>query len=299
MGISASKGVKVDDSAFQAHLRDYAKVMGKSMAEVIVEQAGLFCLDMVKYTRPFSSPGQGMTSESKAKGLENLKKSVYHIFQPIERATSQQIAGIGRMDVFKMWEKRNGETDGISGKSKKVRWRQFQQKYAGATAPQFIEAGDIGAMGALHTSLRQDNGRGSLTPTARHAKQPFAIVAKDRDIQRYIKSKQNDVGILKSGYWFAAQKIRSKANGPAWVKNSAGAGNAIGEDQTNQPLNPAVTVGNLKGGRGTFDSLIRSAINARAYAMRAVMAAKLNKEKVPLWVATAQGKTSGTSQFFS
>jgi hypothetical protein len=296
MSVTANKGVTVDDSAFLAHLRDYSKVLGKSMAETIRKQAGLFCLDMIGYTRPFTSPGEGMTSGSKDKGFENVKKSVYHIFQPIERATSGQIASIGRYDVFKMWEKRSGSG---TAKGRKVRWTQFQKTHAGGTAPVFIEAGDQGTIGRIHSSLRQDNGRGSLKPSASHSKEPFAIVAKDKDIQSYIKKKQKDIGILKSAYYFAAVKIRSKVTSPAWVKQPEGVGNAIGEDKTDVPNLPEVTVGNTKGGKGTFNSLIRTAINRRAYAMREAMAAKLNKQKIPLWKATAQGKTANTSQFFS
>jgi hypothetical protein len=296
MAVSANKGVTVDDSAFLAHLRDYSKVLGKSMAETIREQAGLFCVDMIGYTRPFTQAGEGMTSASKAKGFENVQKSVYHIFQPIERATSGQIAAIGRYDVFKMWEKRSG---GGGAQGRKVRWTQFQKTHVGSKAPVFVDAGDQATIGRIHTSYRQDDGRGSLKPSASHSKEPFAIVAKDKDIQNYIKKKQKDVGILKSAYWHAAQKIRSKTTSPAWVKNPEGAGNAIGEDNTDVPNLPEVTVGNTKGGKGTFNSLIRSAINYRAYAMRVKMAAQLNKEKVALWEATAQGKTGNTSQFFS
>ena len=295
MAISANKGVTVDDSAFLAHLRDYSKVLGLSMAETIREQAGLFCVDMIGYTRPFTSPGEGMSSTSQDKGFENVKKSVYHIFQPVEKATSGQIAAIGRYDVFKMWEKRSG---GGAAKGRKVRWTQFQKTHAGGKAPVFIEAGDQATIGRIHTSLRQDNGRGSLKPSASHSKEPFAIVAKDKDIQSYIKKKQKDIGILKSAYYFAADKIRAKTTSPAWVKNPEGAGNAIGEDRTNVPNLPEVTVGNTKGGKGTFNSLIRTAINYRAYAMRIKMAARLNKEKIPLWLATAQGKTANTSQNF-
>ncbi|WP_353209865.1 hypothetical protein [Sphingorhabdus sp.] len=296
MSLTANKGVIVDDSAFLAHLRDYSKVLGKTMAETIRKQAGLFCLDMIGYTRPFTSPGEGMTSNSKVKGLENVEKSVYHIFQPIEKATSGQIAAIGRYDVFKMWEKRSG---GGAASGRKTRWTQFQKTHAGGKSPVFIEPGDQATIGRIHTSLRQDDGRGSLKPSASHSKEPFAIVAKDKDIKSYIKKKQKNIGILKSAYYFAALKIRAKATCPAWAKNPEGAGNAIGEDKTEVPLLPEVTVGNAKGGRGTFNSLIRTAINRRAYAMRVAMAAKLNKQQIPLWKATEQGKTGNTSQYFS
>lgn len=303
MGISSSQGVKVDDSAFQAHLRDFAKVMGKSMAEVIVMQAGLFCVDMASASLPLQNKNDknsGLTPAAREKGQDSVRRSVFKLFQPVSGATTEQIAAVGRQDVFKMWEKRNSAI-GIAGTSKKVRWRQFQQKYGGGSGMPFIEAGDVAAIGAIHTSKRRDDGRGSLTPSAIHQKGPFAIVASDKDLERYIRIKEKEVGILKSGYWWAAQKINAKVTMPAWVKNSLGAGFAIGEDKTAIPAAPEVTVGNLKGAKGIAgsSSFIRNIVNRRAYAMRALMAAKLNKEKIPLWLACAQGKTTGTSQFFS
>lgn len=182
MSIKAATHISVDDTAFLAHLKDYSKVMGKSMDVVIREQAGLFCVDMIGFTRPFTKPGAGQTAESKKKGFENVANSVNHIFRPVIYGTPQQIASMGSLDVFKMWEKRNSAL-GIAGTSKKVRWRQFQAKYAGGTAPQFIPAGDLAAIGALHTSKRQDGGRGPLTLAADKAKEPFALVEREKDLK--------------------------------------------------------------------------------------------------------------------
>jgi len=110
--------------------------------------------------------------------------------------------------------------------------------------------------------------------------------------------KQKDVGILKSAYWFAAQRIKSNVRSGEWVKNIQGSGNAIAETRNPGDVKPEVTVGNAKGRKGTENSLIRSAINSRAFAMRNAMARELNKQKVPLWLATAQGQTSGTYKLF-
>jgi hypothetical protein len=97
-------------------------------------------------------------------------------------------------------------------------------------------------------------------------------------------------------------RIGAKQVFPAWAQHEDGAKNAIAENKLNEPNNPSVTVGNLIGKkvlRGWIDRSVQNALNHRAYSMRAVMAAKLNKEKTPLWLATAQGKTSNTSQYFS
>jgi len=298
MAITANKGVVVDDSALMAHLQDFSKLMGKELSVVIRDQAAAFCLDMIKYTRPYKTKGKGMDKDAKDKGIKNVRDSVFHIFRPLALATSEQVAAIGRFDVFKMWEKRNGgSADGA--KSKKVRWAKFQQTFGGGKSLPFIESGDKAALGSIHTSLRRDGGRGSLKSSAAESDEPFAIVAREKDIENYAKMKALDVGLLKSAYYHAALRIRADIKGAAWVKHPAGASNAIGDDKTNVPLQPFVVVGNLKGRRGITDSLVQAALNHRAYAMRNAMARELNKNKVSWWSATVTGRLSKTYQHFT
>lgn len=297
MAIKAGTHVSIDDSAFLAHLKDYAAVMGKTMAEVIREQAGLFCVDMIGFTRPFTSAGNGQTADSKKKGMENVSAAVYKVFQPVSNGTTQQIAAVGRLDVFKMWEKRNSAL-GVEGKTKKTRWKQFQARYGGGPPIEFIGAGDMSRIKSLHAANRQDGGFGSLTSRAAHSKVPQALVERDADLKAYIKMKQRDVGILKSAYFFAAQKIKSNAKTSAWAKNPLGAVNAIAMESNAGNTHPEFTVGNAKGKKATINSLIRSAINYRAFAMRSNMARELNKNKTSLWLATASGKTANTNQYF-
>lgn len=298
MTVTANKGVTVDDSALKAHLRDFAKVMGRELSEVIRDQAAAFCIDMINYTRPYESKGEGMAKPAFDKGVKNVRDSVFHIFRPLSRATSEQVAAIGRFDVFKMWEKRNGGSSD-AGKAKKMRWTKFQQSFGGGKSVTFIAAGDMGALGAIHSKLRRDGGRGSLHDSAAKSADPYAIVSREKDVEAYAKLKAKDVGILKSAYYFAALRIKAKVKGAAWVKNPEGASNAISDDKTGAVLEPFVTVGNLKGRRGITDSLVQAAINHRAYAMRNAMARRLNKDKISLWQATANGSVGGTSSNFS
>ena len=296
MAIGVAKGVTVDDTAFIKHLQAYSIVMGKSMGEVAKQQAGLFCKDMINYSRPFdgNSIGSGGGAGAKSHGENNVEKSIRKIFQPIEQATKEQIADINRFDVFKMWDKRNG-----GGGNKKIAWKQFQPAFNDGKKYTFIESGDLGAMGELHSKLRTDNGRGSLKGFAAKSKSPFAIVQKDSDIQKYIKQKQKDVGYLKSAYWFASQSIGAKISAPAWVKKSEAARNAISiKDGEGTPA-PSFTVGNLIGRRAGNSAFVRSAINHRAYAMRTVMAAKLNKDKTKLWIACSSGKVANIAEGFT
>ena len=297
--IQAGKGVVVDDTILQKHLQDYAKVMGKTMGEVIQRQAALFCKDMIDYTPPLDggNKGNGNNLQAKRKGEDAIRRSVFKLIQPIEQAKPSTIADVGRMDVFRMWLK------GKSGaKANKARWEKFQTTYGRGNKVAFIEPGDLGAIGSLHTSQRTDNGHGGLKSVHFHKNAAAMAVAREKDILKYIKEKQKSVGILKSPYYHAAQKIGGKQTFPAWTMHPDGAKNAIGENSLSDSLKPSVTVGNLIGRkvlRGWIDRSVQNALSHRAYSMRVEMAAKLNKEKTPLWLATAQGKTSGTSQFFS
>jgi len=293
MAIKVAKGVEVDDAAFLAHLHDFSLVMGKSMGEVVREQAGLFCQDMVKYTRPFTSPSQGATGASKKVGIENVQRSLYTIFRPLKTATKEQVASLGSPAVFKLWNRRNGTES-----TKKMRWEPFVARYGGGKKVEFIGAGDVGRMRSIHTSLRLDGGRGGLKPSARKSKEPFAIVEKESDLKRYMREKQKQVGFLKSAYYHAARRIGAKETFPGWAQIAEAATNAIAEDQTLAPKMPAITVGNLIGNKLNNESNLRMALNHRAFAMRVRMAAKLNKEKTPLWLATAKGVIGGSSGGF-
>jgi hypothetical protein len=297
MAIRVSRHVQLDASNLEAHLHDFAKVLGKDLGEVVRDQAGLFCMDLAKYTGPFTGPGKGIESGAKKKGEENVRKAVFKIFQPVEKATKEQVTAINRFDVFKLWTKSHGEQ--TVGKSKMKQWESFKQKYPASKAVLFIDSGDSTAMSRVHQKHRTFGGKGGLQPYAKKAKSAFAIVPKEKDIERYMRLKQKDIGSLKSGYWFAAQKIRAKdVKAPAWMKHSEGQKYAIGIDQIKQIMKPEVTVGNNVGFRAMPRGLLKAAINYRMYAMRVKMAAELNKKAIPLWSASASGLTTNTSKFF-
>lgn len=297
MGIEIRKNVVVDDKSFKEHLRAYSKIMGLAMGEVIRKQAGLFCMDMIEYTRPYSSEGDGSSKGAKERGQNLVASDIKHIFMPLEKASPAQVVAIGRYDVFKMWDKARWQGMG-DAKGRKATWSRLQQTHAGGRAATFIESGDLGAMGALHSKLRTDGGHGPLMGYAKKAKNAFGIVQKAKDIEKYTKKKQKEVGVLKSAYWFAAENIKAKSRGPAWVKNPAGRSNSISEDAVDKPLHPEITVGNLIGLKGTKSSLVKTVLNRRALAMRSVMARQLEKDKIPLWKACADGKLPNPGAFF-
>lgn len=296
MGISVTKNVQLDASNLMGHLHDYAKVMGKNLGEVVREQAGHFCMDLAKYTGPFTSPGKGLDSSAKDKGIENARKAVFKVFQPIEFATKQQIADTRSFEVFKLWNKKNNEAP--SSLSVKKQWELFQSRNP-SRSPLTYVGSDLSAMSKIHNKHRKFGGKGGLMEYAKKSKSAFALARREKDIEKYAIQKAKDVGSMKAGYWYAAQKIRSKeVRAPAWVKHTSGQTYAIGQDMINQPMKPEVVVGNLVGFRAMPRGLLRVAINYRMYAMRVKMAAELNKKKIPLWLATAKGLTTNTRTNF-
>jgi hypothetical protein len=295
MALSANKGTQVDISGLMAHIADFSKLLGKDQAVVIKRQAALFCEDMLKYSRPFDgkTPGGGLLDGAQQHGMENVNNSIVHIFRPLAYATGEQVAAIGRYDVFKTYQE---------GKNAivitKTRWSVFQRKYdKGGKALPFIPEGDLSAMRALHTSLRVDGGRGGLKQSVWESKEPFAIVESDKDMKTLILEKQKDVGKLKSPYWYAAQQLDEKIKGKKWVQNSEGRNDAIAERKESDPLLPEFTVGNRIGGKAGNDNFVKLAINHRAFAMRSAMVYEMKKQKLTLWGRSAA--TLNTSQYFT
>jgi hypothetical protein len=302
MAIRVSRDVEVDDAGFLAHLHDFAKVMGKSMGEVIKQQAALFCRDMVNYTPPFEGsakgkPGSGGSGEAKKQGQMNVENQIKTIFRPLSWANPSIIAGLGREDIFKKWRKASGEENNYATTAGKkfIPWKTFQARFGGNAygSANFIPAGDLSAMQTFHNANRVDNGKGWLTAKAKKGG-VIAFVEKPNDIKAYVRQKQKSVAKLKAPYMAAGQKASDKVRFPAWVNHPEMDGEAINEDATNTPLQPSYTIGNRIGNKvdsARFLALVR---NKRAFAMRSVMAAKMNKDGQTLWEATAAGSISGT-----
>jgi hypothetical protein len=298
MAIKVDRNIIVDDEMLKAHLLDFSRVLSKSMSEVIREQSGLFCMDMIKYSRPFSgsSPGNGATSGAKRHGMENVKKSVYKIFRPLHKATSSMVADLDDYGVFKQWIKTKGNKTRRNLSLK--RWVAFKEKNARGNQYAFFGSGDQSSMEKMHTRLREDGGHGPLKSAARRSKQPFAIVQKESDINRYIKKKQESVGRLKSAYYFSAKRLGVEIKAPAWAKNSGGEQFLIAEDNTSNLQQPSITVGNKIGGKAGNDNFVQVAKNHRAFAMRQRMAAELNKNGEQLWERTFKGDIGRTRTGF-
>ena len=307
MPVRVSKDVEVDAAGFLAHLHDFAKVMGKSMGEVIKQQAALFCRDMVDYTPPFQGskkgkPGSGGTTDAKRQGQLNVENQIRTIFRPLSWANPAIIAGLGREDVFKKWRKASVEDHKYATTSGKklIPWKTFQARFGGNAygSANFIAAGDLGSMKSFHTANRTDSGRGWLKASAKKGN-VVAFVEKESDIKAYVRQKQKSVAKLKAPYMTAGNKASTKVRFPGWVNHPEMSGEAISDDQTGVALKPSYTVGNRIGNKvdsARFLALVR---NKRAFAMRSVMAAKMNKEKQTLWEATAAGSIGQTRRGFN
>lgn len=307
MAIKVARGVEVDDAGFLAHLHDFSKVMGRSMADVIKSQAALFCKDMIAYTPPFEGaakgkPGSGDTGGAKKQGQENITAQVRMIFRPLSQATPSQIAGLGDEAVFKKWRKASAEeySYATTNAKKFIPWASFKAKFGGDAYGKatFIPSGSLGAMKSFHNANRVDSGKGWLKASAKKGN-VVAFVEKDGDVKSFIRLKIKSVGKLKAPYMTAGGKADDKVRFPAWVSHPEMAGNAINTDETNVPMKPSYTIGNKIGNKVNSKRFLYDVRNRRAFAMRSVMAAKMNKDKVTLWEMTARGSISGTRTGFN
>lgn len=282
----------MDARAFLLHLREFAHVMGRSLGDVIQDQAGKFCRDMINYTPPYpagqkGTPKNGDTLAAKAHGVDNITRSVFKILRPIDRAKANQVADTHNVDAFRLW----AENHGSKKRPHLLKWKQFQPKFSRGNDIAFIRAGDLDTIERLHYKARDDGGHGRLKSFYRmKGSPPLALVEREDDLKKYIKQRALSVGKLKSTWYFAAQKIGSKEKFPAWVQNAGGTSDAIGVNQLDTPNLPSVTVGHRKGRRGmakAAENFIEISRNYRAYAMRVQMAAKVNKEGNSVWQSTS------------
>ena len=306
MAIKVARGIEVDDAAFLAHLHDFSKVMGKSMSEVIKNQAALFCKDMISWTPPFEGsakgkPGSGASGGAKKQGQENIAAQVQMIFRPLSQATPSQIAGLGDEAVFKKWRKASAEeySYATTNSKKFIPWATFKAKFGGNAYGNatFIPGGGLGSMTTFHNANRVDNGRGWLKSSAKKGN-VVAFVEKSNDVKAFVRLKQKAVGKLKAAYMTAGNKADGKVRFPAWVTHPEMDGNAINTDETSVPMKPSYTIGNKIGNKVNSRRFLYDVRNRRAFAMRSVMAAKMNKEKATLWEMTAKGSISGTRTGF-
>lgn len=306
MAVKTTYGQPIDTTALTKHLQDFSRVMGLELGKEVKHQAALWCRDMIDYTPPFTSPGNGSDKGSKSIGMDKIAGQIKSIFKPIisktNSASPSEVAAIGREDVFKMWTngiKAGKADDYLTRNHRKTKWSAFQQKYNSSSiggTPRFT---DRAGMKPFHDSLRTNNGRGYVKKSAINAGN-FIFVKDESDINWYIKQKQKNVGIMKSGYYFASEALKESVGFPAWVKHSEGQSEKIAVNDIAKPLQPTVIVGNRIGNitQKVSASRVNYVTRLRAEKMRTQMKNELNRKKISLWQATLSGSISGTASYF-
>jgi hypothetical protein len=306
MAVKTTYGQKIDSTNLRKHLQDFSRVMGLELGGVVKHQAALWCRDMIDYTPPFTSPGNGSDKGAYKIGAEKVAGQIKSIFKPILSTTSSasptEIAAIGREDVFKMWTRgiKAGKADDWTTRNhRKIKWTRLQElggRISGGT-PRYT---DRAGMKAYHDAVRSNGGRGAVRKSQIN-KGNFIFVKSDDDINWFIKQKQKNVGIMKSGYYFATEVLKESINFPAWVKHIEGQNEKIVIDNTKKPMLPTVTVGNKIGNitQKVSESRVNFVTRLRAEKMRTQMKNELNRKKISLWDATRSGQISGTASFFS
>jgi hypothetical protein len=320
-------GVTVDERQLKKHFEVFAKVMGKSVAVVIKEQARLFCQDMLNYTLPVegNSPGggAGITGQAKQEGMDRVEADIQKVFEPLGYASFKSIANADDLGLFTAWlrERRamprvilpdflkNANADLWDSSMMYERFKKFARNIGGHS-PTVTHLGTdnlsqayTGNIQGLHEAAR----RGPRNYKVSDKFKPYFIADYPSKVVPYIKKVQQRVGKLKAG-WYTAGSQLGKIKAPAWViGNQWGTGILV--NQLANTTSPSITVGNSAHRRHTQDTSggvawiwYRYAIYHRAYSMRLEIAQKLiqSGRLRELWAMTSQGGAlSGGGQFLS
>jgi hypothetical protein len=286
--VTVAKGVKVDYTEFAKHLALYMMVMRKSVAGVVKQQAGLLAKDMCDYTPPFSGAkpsvskgGEGgFGGKALKKGKDAVSRDVRKIFAPLNQAPAAGVAAANNIGIFSAWAQAKlklpqvsdigyifemiKDRGGIIGQGE---FDYFQRIMGNTTKTRsrFIMGTTESAVKSIHLQRRG-------TPSYKvyeTSKSEKYFVDDWKVVERYIRSVQQRVGKLKSGWYYAGLQLR-KMPPAAWIANQ-GAGTSIYVPKLTGP-DPTIKLGSTVGRNYSQGyHFMRYAMNHRAFAMRVAM----------------------------
>jgi len=282
--VTVAVNVKVNIDEFNQLLGIYIGLQRKSAALVVQNTGRLFCKDMLGYTPPFSGSGpssqgrSGMDNVARNKGRSNVSRDVRKIFAPLAQAPAQQVAEFGNLGIFSAWMNAKKELPPPHKPSWVFDWfkdrgflsvgewelfKKYESNSSGSGVATFWSGTTEGKVKSLHEAIRGK-------PAYRVKEQLNKVYVDDwKVVERYIKRVQTRVGRLKSGWYYAGRAL-GKMPSIAWVEAQGG------QDKicliNLKGSTPTVRVGSQ--GKERFSpwySLMRSAMNHRAYVMRLQM----------------------------
>jgi hypothetical protein len=294
--INVKTDVKVDADGLSKHMVAYAAVMCRTMAEVVKQQSGLLCQTMLDYTLPFDgrpTNDGGIGKSAQVFGQKNLEKDIDSIFRPLFKATYGDIAGQSNPSVFTAWvSEKKSKNESLPWFLKKWGsggmgdWVTFQKKYEGSGRTRKKQADFSGAYSSdsfIKTAFVQTRGGNSVPNYSQNVKgsqKVYFVGEFDSKIKNLKRNQDKKVGRLKSGWYEAGLLMGRKMKAGNWIAQNA-SGNGIFIDNSKDPSNPSVTVGNkiqFYMNKEPASSLYKTALNYRAYAMRNQILHKLKRQ---------------------
>jgi hypothetical protein len=295
--IRVKTNIKVDASMFSKHMVAWSAVMVKTMGQVVREQSGLFCQDMLDYTLPFDgrpTTDGGLGKAAQAFGERHLDNDIDSIFRPLYKATYGDIAGQSSPSVFAAWtEEKKRHNESLPWFLKKSYagsvgdWIKFQEDYKGKGRTRKKTADFTGAYSSdsfIKTTFVNTRGGTSVPNYGKNVKKSdkvYFVGEFDAKMKNLKRTQHNKIGRLKSGWYEAGLMLGRKMKAGNWIKQNS-SGNGILLDKSRGNDKPEVTVGNkiqMLMNQEPATSLWKVALNRRAYSMRNQILQKLKRQR--------------------
>jgi hypothetical protein len=273
----------------------YASLTKRTLPDVVLDTARLFCQDMVNFTPPFSESVMttreggvgGFGNKARDKGRTSVARDIDRIFIPLSSATARDVASSMNTDMFREWveEKKENDPSYKGGKFARIFnapfWQLSNKRLMAAMENAVKSSRTVHYLGnsseeemqAIHQKVRGGYDVPYRVHKSQHMREVW-ILNNDgmKSLESYKRMVQKHVGRLKAGWYFAGKNLNSgKLKHPmptaAWISNQNPM-NAITSIKSGGN-EYSVTVGN-KIGRNfhDFDDTFERAKKHRAYVLR-------------------------------
>jgi hypothetical protein len=296
MDIEVARGARTNSKRFNTLIGIYSRVMGKTLSNVVKNQARLLARDACDLFPPFSGSAPQITkggeggfgNKARDKGRAAVNRDIRHIFAPLAQAPAGLIAQRGSMDIFYAWTHAKMQAppphqptwlfdmlNGGKGMPTERPYETFIERRHGNFSGKgnIMMDESINQIGVIHRFVR-----GKPDYRVNKNRVPDFYVRDWKLVEKYIKKTQERVGKLKSG-WYAAGKALGKMPGSKWI-DEQGSKYAICEQKLQDPLKPVVKIGNtIARSQSQGWHLFQKAWNHRDFAMRTLIYHKLKGQK--------------------
>ena len=283
-----------DVSELNTLMSAYASMSKKSLPDVVLDTARLFCQDMINFTPPFSEAVMttrkggtgGFGNKARDKGRTSVARDIDRIFMPLVEASARDVAKSGNTEMFREWmsEKKDRDPSYKGGKFARIFnapfWQVSEKRIQMAMESSakssrtvhYIGSADTKELQGIHRAVRGGVDVPYRVNKSQRMKEVWIVDQEGaRSVEAYKRQVQKHVGRLKAGWYFAGKNLNSgKIKNPmptaAWISNQS-PGNEITSIK-NADGNYSITVGNRIGRNfHDFDETFNRATKHRAYVL--------------------------------